>query len=196
MARAPVDRKTRLAPPSLPRPADADYRPVEWRTFFRQNWDAPRWDPWYGLCPVWRISVEADARRAFGRRLEVVEGPYALEYRVALDVIGPNSLVDATIVFYARPPYRTFGLPAQDYPRVWAQPGLPSKHRMPEDDALCMYYPNDPPQHRWTADKGLLDLLDLVVDHLGFETYWRATGGHDGGIWPGAEAQHGFPDAA
>jgi hypothetical protein len=128
--------------------------------------------------------------------LEVVEGPYALEYRVPLDVTGPNDLIDTTIAFYSKPSYQTYGLSAQDYPRVWAQRGLPSKHRMPDDDALCMYYPNDPRQHRWTADKGLLDLLDLIVDHLGFEAYWRATGGHDGGVWPGAEAEHGFEDAA
>ncbi|WP_156148800.1 hypothetical protein [Rhodococcus sp. MEB064] len=153
--------------------------------------------PWYGSRPAWRIHLESAARKEFGRQLRATEGPHALEYRVALDVFGPNDLVEATVVFYAEPSYDTYGLLAQDYPRVWAQRGLPSKHRMPMDDALCMYYPDDPPAERWTSEKGLLDLLDLVVDHLGYEAHWRATGGHDGGgIWLGAEAEHGIADDA
>lgn len=115
-----------------------------------------------------------------------------LKYRIALDVRGPNDPTDIVVRFYDYPPYETYGLAPADYPRVFAEPGMASKHRMPDDDALCLYYPLDPPWRRWTADKGLLDLLDLIADHLGFEAYWRATGGDDGGIWVGDEAEHGF----
>ncbi|WP_075863058.1 MULTISPECIES: hypothetical protein [unclassified Gordonia (in: high G+C Gram-positive bacteria)] len=142
--------------------------------------------------------MEAHARRLHGDNLRIIEGPYALGYQVDLDVRGPNDLVLVTVVFYARPAYDTYGLHAEDYPRVWAELGMPSKHRMSEDDALCLYYPLDPPSRRWTATKGLNDLLDVTVDHLGYEAYWRATGGHAGGEWLGDEAEHGFPtvDAA
>lgn len=68
----------------------------------------------------------------------------------------------------------------------------PSKHRMPEDDALCLWFPWDPPERRWISTDGLVVLLDLVTDHLLCEDHWRATGGADGGIWPSNEAEHGF----
>jgi hypothetical protein len=79
---------------------------------------------------------------------------------------------------------------------VFAEHGQPSKHRMPGDGALCLYYPDDPPDRRWIADKGLLDLLYLVVDHLLAEQYWRATGGLEGGVWMFDEAAHGFTQEA
>lgn len=157
-----------------------------------------RWGPplrWYGTSPAWRVAVEAAGRRTYGNRLRVTERSGVLEYRIDLDVHGPQELTEVVIVFAADPPYQTYGLPPQDYPRVWADRGLASKHRMP-DDALCLYYPGDPPERRWTSDKGLLDLLDLVVDHLLYESYWRATGGPDGGRWLGDEAEHGLDQQA
>jgi hypothetical protein len=75
---------------------------------------------------------------------------------------------------------------------VYAERGRASKHRMPGDDALCLWFPRDAPRRRWTHDKGLLDLLDIVVRHLLLEDHWRATGGWDGGVWDGDEAEHGF----
>jgi hypothetical protein len=64
---------------------------------------------------------------------------------------------------------------------------------MPDDDALCLYYPRSPAEQRWTADDGLVALLNLVRDHLFFEQHWRSTGGHRRGVWLGGEAPHGFP---
>lgn len=157
---------------------------------------ATLWRPppyWYGASPPWRDRVESSARRVHRNRLHVSVRRGRIEYRIALDIRGPNDLVEVLVVFYAEPPYSTYGLHPQDYPRVWAERGLPSKHRMPDDDALCLYYPKDPVERRWTADKGLLDLLDLIVDHLNYETYWRASGGHNGGEWLGDEVEHGFP---
>jgi hypothetical protein len=67
---------------------------------------------------------------------------------------------------------------------------------MPDDQALCLFYPASWPWQRWRPDNGLLALIDLARDHLFFENYWRATGGHQGGTWLGTEQQHGFPQAA
>lgn len=166
--------------------------PVTWADFFKASLVEQISTSWYGSAPAWRIAMEAQARRLYGKNLLIVEGPFALAYQIDLDVRGPNDLVAITVVFYAKPTYHTYGLHPEDYPRVWAERGLPSKHRMPDDDALCLYYPLDPSTHRWTARKGLSDLLDIVVDHLGYESYWRATGGTDGGVWLGDEAEHGL----
>jgi hypothetical protein len=80
-----------------------------------------------------------------------------------------------------------------DYPRVWADCGVRSKHRMP-DDSLCLYFAGSPPDARWTAGDGLLALLNLVRDHLMFEEHWRRTGGPRHGEWLGNEAPHRLPE--
>jgi hypothetical protein len=59
-----------------------------------------------------------------------------------------------------------------------------SPHRYSSDE-LCIEYPGDPPDARWTADDGLLTLIDLIRAHLFREAYWRETG-----AWPGPEAPH------
>lgn len=164
---------------------------MQWRSFI-ESMSETRPVSWYGNAPWWRVALEARARRVYGESLTVTEWPGQLEYRVALDVRGPAELVEVRVLFYADPPYQTWGLDPSDYPRVFAERYRPSKHRMPDDDALCLYYPRDPEWRRWTADKGLLDLLDLIVDHLCCEDLWRATGGFEGGVWPGDEAEHGF----
>jgi hypothetical protein len=147
---------------------------------------------WYGSRPAWQVALEAGARRAYGEKLTITVEPGRLIYRVALDIRGPLELVDVVIAFWADPPYNTYGLPPQDYPRVHAEPGAASPHRMPGDDALCLWFPWDPTERRWTHDKGLLDLLDITTDHLLLEGHWRATGGLLDGVWDGEEAEHGF----
>jgi hypothetical protein len=167
---------------------------MSWRKVLRQMAALP--GIWYGSSPQWQLEVETDARAVFVRRLTVQRLPDRLVYRVRLDIRGPADIVEVVIVFYADPPYETYGLPAQDYPRVWAELGKASPHRMPTDDALCLWFPWDPPERRWTADKGLLDLLYIIEDHLLLEAHWRATGGRHGGVWAGEEAAHGFESEA
>ncbi len=104
-----------------------------------------------------------------------------------LEVIGEPSPVDVEIRFHAEPPYDTYGLPAQDYPHVFAKPGAESEHRLP-DGGLCLFAPFDPPERRWTNDKGLLELIKLTRQHLFFEVCWRRDGG-----WPVEDAEHGLP---
>lgn len=154
----------------------------------------PRYQParWYGSSPQWRILVEAQARRQYGTRLHVSLAAGRLTYAIDLDVPGRIDPVPVTVAFYDAPPYDCYGLAPADYPRMHAEPGAASPHRMPDDDALCLWYPADPPERRWTADKGLLDLLDVVTSHLLFEAHWRTTGGR----WAGDEAAHGFTEEA
>jgi hypothetical protein len=108
-------------------------------------------------------------------------------------VPGRTHPIAVAVAFFESPPYDCYGLRAEDYPRVWADCGALSKHRMPTDDALCLYFPWSPPERRWTAADGLLALLDLARDHLYFEDYWRRTGGPHHGEWLGDEAPHGPP---
>lgn len=114
-------------------------------------------------------------------------------HHAGLPVLGRSDLVPARIEFHERPTYECYGLPWFDYPRVFANPGEKSKHRMPGDDALCLYFPWDPPSQRWRYNNGLVQLLDIVADHLRKELWWRHTGGDNGGQWPGEDADHGTP---
>jgi len=149
-------------------------------------------DNWFGSMPSWRLPLERDAFRLYGPLIEIVQTENSLVYRHSgIRVSGRPSVVPVRVEFYADPNYNTFGLDPSDYPRVFADPGAASKHRM-QDDSLCLYFVNDPPERRWTSDKGLLGLLDLTADHLFLEDYWRSTGGVHKGQWLGPEAPHGM----
>lgn len=115
-----------------------------------------------------------------------------------LDVPGRPDPVPVTIEFHETPTYDTYRLHPAEYPRVLADPGAESPHRLP-DDALCLWYPADPDDHRWHHTNGLVGLINLARNHIFFEEHWRATGGFGGrgrpeGTWLGDEAPHGFPD--
>lgn len=140
--------------------------------------------------------MEAAARRAHGAALRVHLEIDFLVYRVPLEVPGRRNPVPVAVYFYERPPYPCWHLRPEEYPRVLADPGVPSPHRMPGDNALCLYYPASPPPQRWRPENGLLALLDLTRDHLFFEDHWWASGGWRGGEWLGDEQPHGFPGAA
>lgn len=59
-----------------------------------------------------------------------------------------------------------------------------SPHRC-GNDRLCIWHPNDPPEHAWVASDGLPELISQVTIHLFKEAYWRETG-----EWLGPEAPH------
>jgi hypothetical protein len=65
-----------------------------------------------------------------------------------------------------------------------------SEHRI-GDLALCLYYPQDPPERRWKPSDGLLRLFDLGRRHLLGEDIYRKTG-----RWPIEEAPHGESEPA
>ena len=148
---------------------------------------------WYGATAAWWVPFERDAKRKHGDDITTTLGLGRLTYTIRLEVTGVLDPIPVTVAFFADPPYPTFGLPAQDYPRVWADTVETSPHRMP-DKSLCLYYPADPQQRRWHSELGLLSLLNLTRDHLFFEHHWRSTGGSSGGVWLGPEADHGFPE--
>ncbi|WP_454850189.1 hypothetical protein [Promicromonospora soli] len=108
-----------------------------------------------------------------------------------LEVVGREEPTHVTVRFHRHGGEETFGLDPRDFPKVYTAPA-DSPHRYP-DDALCLYYPLDPPWRRWRSSDGLDVLLTLVANHLFAEDYWSATGGTDGGQWVLDEAPHGIP---
>jgi hypothetical protein len=77
-----------------------------------------------------------------------------------------------------------FGPVASLVPHVYSNGPPESPHRYP-DESLCMWYPGDPAQQRWTHRDGPSALLGHIVAHLFREEWWRCTG-----EWLGAEAGH------
>lgn len=67
-----------------------------------------------------------------------------------------------------------------------------SPHRRGER-GLCLWRYDAAPENQWTPDEGLLALIQYARRHLFQEAYWRETGGYDGGIWAGEEAEHDGP---
>ena len=96
---------------------------------------------WYGSSAAWQVNLLADARRRYGNgvQLELRLGELICRH-VGLEVRGRRTVIPVTIRFYAQPRYHCFGLPPQDYPMVFADPGADSPHRY-LNHALCLYYP-------------------------------------------------------
>lgn len=117
-----------------------------------------------------------------------------------LNVPAREDRIPVSVEFHEQPNYVTFGLAPYDFPVVFADPGAESKHRHQNIDALCLWFPGDPEDRRWHYTDGLVALFNLARNHLFYEAYWRATGGHGGpgqreGTWLGDEAAHGYLDA-
>lgn len=100
------------------------------------------------------------------------DGPYG-RYRLAALFFGPPSLNEPMVV-------------CLDGPRGRAA----SEHRN-GSIALCLYYPTDPPERRWTLDQGLARLFDLARQHLLCEYLVQI-----GQTWPIEEAPHGATQPA
>jgi hypothetical protein len=75
-----------------------------------------------------------------------------------------------------------------DSGKVWVD-GYPGKFKHQwSEGSLCMWFPSDPPEKKWTIDKGLLALIELTLVHLFKERY---ANDHPGEPWLGEEAPHG-----
>ena len=72
-----------------------------------------------------------------------------------------------------------------DIPSIFADGSKESPHRY-KDGSLCMWYPQDPIEHRWVFADGLISLIGLTIIHLFRESWWRETG-----EWLGEEVLHG-----
>lgn len=68
-------------------------------------------------------------------------------------------------------------------PWIYA-PGPDSPHRY-SDGSLCIWYPRDPPEQRWTWHDGGTALAGHICAHLIREAWWHQTG-----EWAGEEAPH------
>jgi hypothetical protein len=125
------------------------------------------------------------------------------DLRVYLDRLGVPALYMLSYQAIAEGPYGIVRLaalfPADPFrggqPQVFALDGNRcSLHRNPpwddgEDGAsahLCLYFPGDPEERRWTVDYGLVGLFDLGRRHLACEHVWRETD-----KWPTEDAPHG-----
>jgi len=69
-------------------------------------------------------------------------------------------------------------------PFVHADGPAESRHRY-TDGSLCMWYPFDPKEARWTRREGAAALLGHITAHLLREEWWRMTG-----EWVGDEVTH------
>ncbi|MFJ4175385.1 hypothetical protein [Microbacterium sp. NPDC089696] len=152
---------------------------------------ARRFEPWWGSEAGWIYPLERDARRQYGAQLRRIERPNMLIYIVDVSVTARSERVRVRVEFHRNPPYPTYKLAPSDYPRVFADVGAESPHRL-LDDSLCLYHPSDPVERRWTPDKGLAELLHLAARHLFAEDYWRSSNHR----WPFDEAPHGLEEVA
>lgn len=76
-----------------------------------------------------------------------------------------------------------FNADSPDTPHIFV-PGPGSPHRY-DDGSLCIWYPRDPPEQRWTWRDGGLALSGRICAHLIREAWWRKTD-----EWVGDEAPH------
>lgn len=60
--------------------------------------------------------------------------------------------------------------------------GLDGLRHINYDGSLCLWYPGDDEDRRWTTNKGLVSLLDVVALHLYKESRFKDTG-----VWLGEE---------
>jgi hypothetical protein len=69
------------------------------------------------------------------------------------------------------------GRPSREPVIVMAHGPTASRHRYrwARPTSLCIWFPSDPHAQRWTYDKGLAMLVDLIRMHLLREMWWRTT---------------------
>ena len=131
--------------------------------------------PWYGRFAD-RLRFEGDTRRHVVG-LRVPRRPHHGGVRYRWNVAPPGC--------ERRQVRIEFRLSSPGVPRVYVDGSAESPHRY-EDGALCMWYPRDPLERRWSYGDGLHALLGQIAVHLVKEHIWRRTG-----EWPGAEVPHG-----
>jgi hypothetical protein len=136
---------------------------------------------WFDDIPT-VIIFERAARREFAalkhRELRI---PRRLIYELPVVIPGYDRERQVRIEFPAAP---------TAWPRITVDGPSDSPHRY-GDGALCMFYPGDPVDRRWTLSDGLAALIDTIAVHLFQEE--DARHGHG---WSGEEAPHAPPSPA
>lgn len=151
-----------------------------------------------------RLSLERGLERHFddvrrgGSDEQVAIEPSAdrLTYTITgMTVPGDPFRHEVRIEFHRTPDYTTFGLAAEDFPRVWTDDQRPKLHAYPIPTTslgpLCLWYPRDPPSQRWTSRETLVELIELVRRHLYLEHHHRVHG-----VWLMDDAPHGIAEAS
>jgi hypothetical protein len=108
-------------------------------------------------------------------------------------VTGPFGVYRLIAAFPGRPEPRWAIVALRDptdgfRPRVFCPDGPRVREHRYSDRELCLYYPKDPPERRWTLDQGLLGLFDMARAHVHAE-YSLLMNPELG--WPLPEAPHG-----
>lgn len=141
--------------------------------------------------PTWRPAAWTDTalgRVRFAHELRTA----GVEVRAARP--GPRHRGGFAVAVRVAPtglPRRTLHI---SFARGGAEPvvhvdGPPESPHRYSCGALCMWYPLDPSERRWTLRDGARVLLGHIALHLIREEWWRRTG-----EWIGEEAPHDVPD--
>lgn len=97
-----------------------------------------------------RVTViKPGKRRRGGFALQALLSPSGLQRRRVTIEFGPNT-PNCPVVYVAGP----------DSPHRYA------------DGSLCMWYPGDPPERRWTWHDGAAALAGHICAHLILEEWW------------------------
>jgi len=130
---------------------------------------------WFDDIPT-VIIFERAARREFAalkrRELRTLR---RLIYELPVEIPGYDQERQVRIEFPAAP---------TAWPHIIVDGPSDSPHRY-GDGSLCMFYPGDPIDRRWTLSDGLAALIDTIAVHLFQEEDARP--GHG---WSGEEAPH------
>jgi hypothetical protein len=140
------------------------------------------WQP-----PPWFVTFQAKLR--FIREVQqVVDGP------VAIVKPSPEHRGGFAVSFTVTPagvPIRTVRIElapgSPEVPRVFVDGPADSPHRY-SDGSLCMWYPRDPIELRWSRRAGAAPLVGCIALHLVREQWWRETS-----EWIGPEVLHAAP---
>jgi hypothetical protein len=102
-------------------------------------------------------AFEANARLANMRFTRHDWDAYEYRYEFSIDVPEFNETRDVTV----------FWSPLRPLDPITHMPGQACRrHRnMDQYRSLCLWYPEDPPERRWSLDGGLQELRDLTVVH-------------------------------
>lgn len=133
--------------------------------------------PWWGNDHA-RTLFEAQAKQIYGDRLRINAGPSITvdrDYRVRVSVPEFGFPVLARVEFKRKDQWN---------PNIILPPDPSSPHRY-APTTPCMWFPDDPPKHKWVFKDGLYQLLLHIEWHLYRETIY-----HETGDWPGEEAPH------
>ncbi|MDE0268089.1 MAG: hypothetical protein OXI96_03510 [Acidimicrobiaceae bacterium] len=127
------------------------------------RWENP--GPWYGRFRD-RLRFEVPARTKIPG-LRSRRRPQGRGWQYLLSVKPPGCPTIKVRIDYL--------LPNPHVPHVIVNGPTDSPHRY-HDGTLCMWYPQDPVDRRWTFSDGLLHLIGLIQVHLIREHLWRETG--------------------